>query len=87
MFVDLQGPYTRIEGFQVAVLVHVLSILGNIRDNKCSCKTATQAVFTGKMMKKTWPGLFLFLFFFFLMQKRCRFGLNNGVLPKFNVVL
>jgi hypothetical protein len=50
MLIGLNGPYSGIKGFQVTILVHVLSILGDIRGIKCTCKNATQATFTGKTM-------------------------------------
>jgi hypothetical protein len=50
MLIGLNGPYLGIEGFQVTILVHVLSILGDIQGIKCTCKTATRATFTGKTM-------------------------------------
>jgi len=48
MFIGLNGWYSEIEGFQVTILVHVLSILGDIRGIKCTCKTAPRAPFKGK---------------------------------------
>jgi len=50
MFIGQNGWYSGIEGFHVTILVHVLSILGDIRGIKCTCKTATQAAFTRKTM-------------------------------------
>jgi hypothetical protein len=40
-FIGLTGQCSGIEGFQVAILVHELSILGAKRGIKCTCKTAT----------------------------------------------
>jgi len=34
MLIGLNGPYSGIKGFQVTILVHVLSILGDIRGIK-----------------------------------------------------
>jgi hypothetical protein len=80
-FIGLTGQCSRIEGFQVAILVHVLSILRGKRGIKCTCNTATRAAFMGKIMNRvSW-----YLFFFYSKQRRFRFEL--GILPKFNVVL
>jgi hypothetical protein len=65
MLTGLNGPYSGVEGFQVTILVHVLSILGDIRDIKCTCKTATRAVFTGKTMNSDQATRRLVSFFFF----------------------
>jgi len=74
MLIGLNGPYLGIEGFQVTILVHVLSILGDIRGIKCTCKTATRAAFTGKMMNSTKRRLSLFFFFSFLTQNGAVLG-------------
>jgi len=47
-FIGLNGPYTVIEGFQVAILVHELSILGDKRGIKCTCKTAILTASRGR---------------------------------------
>jgi len=41
-FVDPTGPFSRIEGIQVDMLVHALSNLGAKRGIKCACKAATR---------------------------------------------
>jgi hypothetical protein len=85
MFIGLTGQCSGIEGFQVAILVHVLSILGGKRGIKWTCNTATRAAFTGKIMNRNQVTrrLVSLFFFFFLMQKQHRFGLNKGVLTDF----
>jgi hypothetical protein len=66
MLIGLNGPYSGIKGFQVTIFVHVLSILGDIRGIKCTCKTATWAAFTGKTMNSDQATCRLVSFFFFL---------------------
>ena len=47
-FIGLTGQCSGIEGFQVAILVHELSILGAKRGIKCTCKTATLTASRGR---------------------------------------
>jgi hypothetical protein len=49
----------------VTILVHVLSILGDMRGIKCTCKTATRAAFTGKMNSDQATCRLVSFFFFF----------------------
>ena len=48
MFVGPTGQRSGIKGFQVAMLVHSLSILGAKRGIKCACKAATRTASRGR---------------------------------------
>ena len=47
-FIGSSGQFSGIEGFQVAIFVHDLSILGNKRGIKRACKKATRTVSWGR---------------------------------------
>jgi hypothetical protein len=86
MLIGLNGPYSGIEGCQVTILMHVLSILVDIWGIKCTLKVPPWAVIFGQNREGQWTVTTqrVVWSFFFKMPKRRRFGLNKGVLSNFN---